>query len=461
MKKIRFVVLLLCLTLAFSFIHTAAAAYEQTESSEEQAESSEEQTEATETQSESTEEQTEALSAQYAQELSDYTGLAYYWGENAARYINFKIMFPDCSWETIITDVNIGLDNPYYTDATEIENPDSVDVLVNKYHYLASNFVPDELEQISSAYCFKTEMLTHDARVAFEKMCADARSLGYTLYATSSYRSYSRQVYLYNNYGIPDITTARPGHSEHQTGLAVDVIHSAVASNSALSQSDVYKWYAENACNYGFIIRYEDRWGFLTGYDGEPWHLRYLGAELATAVKNSGLSYDEYYTRYIGIPEKLDGEGEDDIIGITSEAFVTVEGRSYSLSAFQALDDTYFKLRDVAILLIDTPFEFDVTWDAEAKMISLLVGTPYSSDPSLTIFEQGQIMHMTAAMPPLMAANELYTLDAFMVNGSNYYTLESLGGLLGFTVTKDEAGIMSIETAASPNETAEDLSSAA
>ena len=102
-------------------------------------------------------------------------------------------------------------------------------------------------------------MLAHDARVAFEQLCADARALGYTLYATSAYRSYNRQLQLYQTYGIPDVTTARPGHSEHQTGMAVDVIHTASGSNASLTQSAVYRWYAEHAHEYGFIIRYKDQ----------------------------------------------------------------------------------------------------------------------------------------------------------------------------------------------------------
>jgi D-alanyl-D-alanine carboxypeptidase len=239
MKLLRFGALFAGLALSLSLVHTAAAAYGDDDSG-------------------TAPYVPDPLIIQYAEELSEYTGLAYYRGENAARYIDFKIRFPDCSWETVITDVDIGLDTSYYTNAAEIADPGSVDVLVNKYNYLPKSFVPDDLEKIDSRYCFKTEMLTHDARVAFEQLCADARSLGYTLYATSSYRSYARQLELYQSYGIPDVTTARPGYSEHQTGLAVDVIHTASASNSGLAQSDVYKWYVDNACKYGFIIRYQD-----------------------------------------------------------------------------------------------------------------------------------------------------------------------------------------------------------
>ncbi len=425
MKKIRFGVLLVCLCLFSSFVLTAAADNDQTEAAESY--------------------KADPVLVQYAAELSGFTSLPYYKGENAARYIAFKQRFEDCSWETVITDVNIGLDNDYYTDAAVISSPGSVDVLVNKYHYLPSDFVPDDLEKVNSAYCFKTEMLVHDARVAFETMCADARSLGYELYATSSYRSYDRQVELYKTYGIPDVTTARPGYSEHQTGLAVDVIHHA-GSNKDLDQSSVFKWYYENACKYGFILRYDKEWQFLTGCSYEPWHLRYVGVDLAIAVKLSNLSYDEYYTRYVGIPDRSEGDGEDDAVGLTSVADVAAGGTGYTLSCFDVLGHTYFKLRDIAVILSGSDFEFDVAWDGQAGLIQLLVGEAYTSDPTLSDLEPGLVYHMTATMPPIKIDSEPYELEALMVQGSNYYTLESLGALLDFTVTADDAGILQIES---------------
>jgi hypothetical protein len=274
-------------------------------------------------------------------------------------------------------------------------------------------------------------------------MCADARSLGYTLYATSSYRSYARQSELYASYGIPDVTTARPGYSEHQTGLAVDVIHHA-GSNSTLDQSDVFKWYYENACKYGFILRYDKGWEFRTGCAYEPWHLRYLGAELATAVKNSNLSYDEYYARYIDVRDQSEDDGGADAVGLSAAADVTAGGASYSLSAFRVLGDTYFKLRDIAVVLNGTDFAFDVSWNGEEKCITLLPGTDYSSEPATNELEPGMIKHMTATSPPLEIDDASYTLDAFIVDGSNYYTLDSLGELFGFTAIQDEDGTLLI-----------------
>jgi hypothetical protein len=187
------------------------------------------------------------------------------------------------------------------------------------------------------------------------------------------------------------------------------------------------------------------QWHFLTGYDGEPWHLRYVGVELASAVKNSYLSYDEYYTRYIGISDK--SGSEDDAVGISTIVNVSAGGTAYTLSTFQAAGQTYFKLRDIAVILSGTDFEFDVAWDGEAKLIVLLVGTPYSAEPALSDFEPGQVTHMTAAQPPILIGDAPYELGALMVAGSNYFTLEELGALLDFTVTQDDDGALVITSA--------------
>ncbi|MDD4493754.1 MAG: M15 family metallopeptidase, partial [Eubacteriales bacterium] len=88
-----------------------------------------------------------------------------------------------------------------------------------------------------------------------------------------------------------DSLNARGGHSEHHTGLAVDVI----ISNYSVEKSDEFEWYKDNCYKYGFIIRYPKGKEIITGYAYEPWHLRYLGEDLAVLVYESGLTYEEYY----------------------------------------------------------------------------------------------------------------------------------------------------------------------
>ncbi len=144
----------------------------------------------------------------------------------------------------------------------------------------------------------------NDAENAFYEMQADAYELGLNLYISSGYRSYDYQAGLYQRYvdrsgkAEADRYSARPGHSEHQTGLAFDLN----TISDEFKDTDEGKWVAENCHKYGFIIRYPEDKESVTGYMYEPWHIRYLGTETATAVYESGLCLEEY----LGITSEYD-----------------------------------------------------------------------------------------------------------------------------------------------------------
>ena len=155
-------------------------------------------------------------------------------------------------------------------------------LVVNKTYGLPSDYAPGEL--------------TDETYDAFLVMQADALEEGLYLYISSGYRSYSLQRRLYRRYvredgmEFADRYSARPGHSEHQTGLAFDLN----TISESFGESEEGKWVAANCYKYGFILRYPEEKEAVTGYMYEPWHLRYLGTELATAVYNSGLCLEEY-----------------------------------------------------------------------------------------------------------------------------------------------------------------------
>lgn len=131
---------------------------------------------------------------------------------------------------------------------------------------------------------------------AWNAMVAAAKKDGISLWIISGYRSYDTQEAIYNRYvndnGQADADTysARPGHSEHQTGLAFDINEISYS----FGETAAGKWVAENAAQFGFIIRYPQSKQHITGYIYEPWHLRYLGTELAMDVYESGLCLEEY-----------------------------------------------------------------------------------------------------------------------------------------------------------------------
>lgn len=136
-----------------------------------------------------------------------------------------------------------------------------------------------------------------DVALALAQLAAAAQAEGAgTIGVNSGFRSYDLQVSTYRNYvgqlgqQNADLTSARPGHSEHQTGLAVDVVACAGGCGSierfgGTAQSD---WVTANAHRFGFIIRYPDGYTDTTGYEYEPWHLRYIGPELAALYAEGG-----------------------------------------------------------------------------------------------------------------------------------------------------------------------------
>ena len=154
-------------------------------------------------------------------------------------------------------------------------------LIVNKTYSLPDDYAPG---------------VSQVALNAFNEMAEDASADGISLWINSGYRSYQEQEELYNSYALErgtelaDEVSSRPGHSEHQTGLAFDVNDTSFDfENSAEAE-----WLTKHCAEYGFIIRFPDGKEKYTGYTYEPWHIRYLGTKLAKEITDSGLSLEEY-----------------------------------------------------------------------------------------------------------------------------------------------------------------------
>ena len=161
-------------------------------------------------------------------------------------------------------------------------------LIVNKHYPLPSTFAPGESEE---------------ARQAFEQMKKEAKVAGFELDAFSTYRSFEYQDTLYNNYvnrdgqENADRYSARPGYSEHQTGLAFDIGEKGKEDlwlTEEFGESEAGKWLVENAHKYGFILRFPQGKEAITGYMYESWHFRYLGVDTATKVQEAGVTLEEY-----------------------------------------------------------------------------------------------------------------------------------------------------------------------
>jgi D-alanyl-D-alanine carboxypeptidase len=171
----------------------------------------------------------------------------------------------------------------------------SITVVVNKKHKLPSSYAPT----LGPSGRLRTE-----AEAAFSTMVDAAKVSGApNITYVSGYRSYAKQEQVYNGYvasdgqAAADTYSARPGFSEHQTGLAVDIGESGSGCDleTCFENTASGIWAANNSYKYGFVIRYPKGKEAITGYQYEPWHLRYLGITEATAVFNSGKTLEEYY----------------------------------------------------------------------------------------------------------------------------------------------------------------------
>lgn len=190
-------------------------------------------------------------------------------------------------------------------DESEITEDAKITALVNKKYGLSKDYIPEDLVTVDVPTVLENsevKQLREEAAKALKEMFTEAEKSDLYLHARSGYRSYDTQVELFNNYAAEhgkeeaNRYSAKPGHSEHQTGLVMDVTSESVnlELEEAFGETEEGIWLKEHAHEFGFIIRYPQGKEEITGYIYEPWHIRYLGVEVATAVYDSGLTYEEY-----------------------------------------------------------------------------------------------------------------------------------------------------------------------
>ncbi|MBM7599763.1 LAS superfamily LD-carboxypeptidase LdcB [Virgibacillus halotolerans] len=186
------------------------------------------------------------------------------------------------------------------------EDPNDILVLVNKAHALPDDYEPADLVFPDVRFPFTEDLpkkqMRKEAAKALEKMFAEADSEKLDLFAQSGYRSYERQDAIFaanvekNGEKAANNYSARPGESEHQTGLVMDVTSPEVNYGLEIEFGDTKegKWLAKHAADYGFIIRYPEEKEDITEYQYEPWHIRYVGKKAAKEIMSEGITLEEY-----------------------------------------------------------------------------------------------------------------------------------------------------------------------
>ncbi|WML41282.1 M15 family metallopeptidase [Neobacillus sp. OS1-2] len=188
-----------------------------------------------------------------------------------------------------------------------VTTPEMIPVLVNKHHMLPDDYNPSDLVDPNIQFIFAEKLekrkMRAKAATAIEMLFTAAKQDGINLLGVSAYRSHSEQTSLFNHYVNVDgyeaamTYSAVPGTSEHETGLAIDV----TGGNGKCAAEDCFKgtpeadWLQKHAADYGFIIRYPKGKEQITGYQYEPWHLRYVGKTIAKKIMDRGITLEEYY----------------------------------------------------------------------------------------------------------------------------------------------------------------------
>ncbi|MBE6160436.1 MAG: D-alanyl-D-alanine carboxypeptidase family protein [Lactobacillales bacterium] len=188
----------------------------------------------------------------------------------------------------------------FYENIKVVKNPNDTLVLVNKNNKLKDDFIPNNLIKLDLKHSNDEKYLKKEAALAFYKLSSDAKKLGYRIIVVSAYRSYTYQEKLFDYYvkekGINYALncSAKAGHSEHQTGLAIDVEGSNF-DYDLFSESKEFVWMRDNAHKYGFILRYPKGKEDITGFKYEPWHYRYVGKEVAKNIYEKNITLEEYF----------------------------------------------------------------------------------------------------------------------------------------------------------------------
>lgn len=246
-----------------------------------------------------------------AERINAYFALPYYKEALIDRYLAYDQ--GSQSVEDVVTYVNIGLDQPHFSNVSTITNTNDRSMLINKYHKLPDDYEPENLVLTPSACVIgedyscqsETQYVVDEVAEAFQNMVDDAALEGMQLKSIASYRSYAYQKNLYDYYAsqngvaYADAYYARPGQSEHNSGLAIDVTIDDW-NFTEIENAPKYDWLLEHMADYGFILRYPKDRVDITGYAYESWHMRYVGVQTAKEITQSGLTLDEYIARKVG-----------------------------------------------------------------------------------------------------------------------------------------------------------------
>ncbi len=233
--------------------------------------------------------------------FEEFANSEYFNIQNIERYEEYYLKHPEYTIDQVTLYVEIGLDYDFYTNINVVEDYTSITALVNKYNQIPDDATFNNLLTLPKPYSNNGKKhVRSEMYEPLKQMIDDAKKEGIKLVVISSYRDKTVQTNLFNKYtknnGLDYALkySAKPRHSEHELGLAIDFN----TTQPTFKKSKEYKWLKDNAYKYGFIERYPDKKEFITGFAYEPWHYRYLGVDIATKIYIENITFEEYLVKY-------------------------------------------------------------------------------------------------------------------------------------------------------------------
>lgn len=230
----------------------------------------------------------------------------YYIDDYLEKYLNYYNNNNNVSYKEIVTIINTHIDSEFYTNSIDTDTSLGKYVILNKYYHADGTYKGENLVIVDKQYSlYNIDMqLSKECFDAFLKMYNAAKEVGLEFKINSAYRSFEKQVNIYNGWvskdgqSLADTYSARAGYSEHQTGFAFDV-RDYPKTTDYFQNTEEFTWLKDNAHKYGFIIRFPEGKEYITGYQYEPWHYRYCGIDCATYIYNNNITFEEYYEYFI------------------------------------------------------------------------------------------------------------------------------------------------------------------
>ena len=244
------------------------------------------------------------IDKEYSATYVNFVKEKYFLNKNFDKYLDFKRSHLDYDYSKIVAIINTEANVEWIDEEKETDTSKGTLMLVNRLYGLTKDYEVSDIVNVPTKYAYSGKKLSNSLMEDLMELCDNAKEDGYTFVVSDGYRSYKDQEKLYKSYANAngmneaDKIVARPGHSEYETGLSLDLVPYNKSYDSP-KMSEEYIWLRNNAHKYGFIFRFDAEKEYLTGFKEYTWRLRYVGREAASVIYNEDICFEEYYAYYV------------------------------------------------------------------------------------------------------------------------------------------------------------------